>query len=223
MNRKKMLIATLAIALLAGTAYAALYKSVTTNPVSVVGLSDQLDLFVTQPYNFISPEATTADTVNPGPVSQMVAGKTYTIYLGVKNMLDELSGDTYMVYVWDAGANDFLLEYLAAYTEANIHPDSPDMTGNVIKWYEWDFDYDGYVEVVGYCPQDPYNIPASYWFVTEMWFTLSDSIPTLTGGITLTVNEYNSFTSAATGTPLPDVQGLPYTGMNKDWTYSWIG
>lgn len=228
MNRKKISIIGLAIALavsLAVAAYAALYKHVTTTPVSVIGISDQLKMFVTQPYHW----DVEAETVG-SEASQLAAGKTYTLYLGVWNQLAEKSGPTYMMYLWDApGENHFRLSYLAAYSEANIEQDSPDNWPgvNLVYWYEYDYDGDGYFEVAMYCKGDVdqggYKIPADYWFVTQMWFTLGD-IPSLGAGITLTVYEFSSasdlpYTSG--GTLLSDVQGLPNPG--SDYTFDPTG
>jgi len=223
MQRKKMLIAVLAIALavsLSLGAYALLYKSVITTPVAVIGVSDQLKMFVTQPRYWDTSTNTLGDYA-----SSLAAGHTYTLYLGVWNQLNEKSGPTYMMYKWDApGANDFRLSYLAAYIEANIQPDSPDTWpgGNDVYWFEYDYDGDGYSEVVMYCAGDisqgGYKIPAGYRFTTEMWFTLGN-IPTLGNGITLTVYEFNSasdlpFTSG--GTLLPRVDNYP---AGSDYTF----
>jgi hypothetical protein len=220
-----MLIAFLAIALAVSIslgAYALLYKSVITTPVAVIGVSDQLKMFVTQPHYW------DFDTKTAGEVAtQLAAGHTYTLYLGVWNQLNEKSGPTYMMYKWDApGNNHFRLSYLVAYIEANIQPDSPDTwpsgVGDVY-WSEYDYDGDGYLEVVMYCAGDisqgGYKIPAGYRFTTEMWFTLGD-IPTLGNGITLTVYEFSSasdlpFTSG--GTLLPYVTGMPIAG--SDYTF----
>jgi len=194
-----MLIAVLAIALVVSLSigvYAALYKSVTTSPVYVVGLSDQLKMFVTQPYYWDFTGGTLGSEV-----TQLAAGHTYTIYLGVKNMLNEPSGSTYMVYVWSTPGADFKMSYLEKYSEANIY----DNTGNIadywpaaadaVYWAEGNYYGDGYSEVVAVCHGDinqgGFKLPANHWFITQMWFTLGN-IPTLGNGITLTVYEYSS-------------------------------
>jgi hypothetical protein len=218
---KKMLIAGLAVALAVSVslaAYAVLYKSVITTSVSVTGMSDQLKMFVHQPRYWTTTSNALGETA-----SSLAAGKTYTLFLGVWNQLAEETGPTYMMYVWDAGSNHFYLSYLTNYTEANIEQDSPDIWFNAVNWYEYDYDGDGYLELIGYCPTDivqgGYKIPANYWFVTEMWFTLGN-IPTLGNGITLKVCEFNSASDlpySSGGTVLAGVSGLPDT---VDRTYS---
>ena len=129
------------------------------------------------------------------------------------------------MYVWDAGGDNFLLSYLTAYTEANVEQDQPDYWGNDVYWYEYDYytGDGGAKELIGYWPTDPYKIPANYWFVTEMWFTLGN-VPALSG-ITLTVYEFSSASDmpySSGGTLLPDVSGLPepptyYTYTPSGW------